>query len=919
MKHFLNNTTRLIWCVWGAALMVSGALGCGTIQVPAIDPSGERIFSGSTTQLTVPRLRDCPLLGRDEPPPVPGAPIGVGVPPPTVAPIGPAMQPPCQPGFNLGTPGLVPTVAPACPVNTPSPFVVPAVPVAMSPAAPCEGPKAIPVSYPAPSASPECKGNCPQIKIMPGTLVAPVGSDVVLTAGLCGPDGHFVLRQPLEWMLNPDGVGQIVQVGQETRNPITGLFSSTPNKVATNFAKAKTSSIAQTITRGTPTPADDLQLGKGQSWISITSPTEGTTHVTVVAPKEGNWDQRKQTATIYWVDARWVLPPCGVQKAGQRQILTTKLFRANGAPVPGWIVRYDFLEGPDASFGAAGEKSIEVTTRADGTASAELLPSTMESGISLVKASIIRPQMTKGDLPNMVIGQGVVSTTWTAPGLSVRALGTETAGVDGLLSYRVEVVNTGDTPAPAVQLSYTPPTGVQYLNSNPSGQPFGQRYVWNLGDLPPRAAAIVEVTCRAQRAADGVRSTFVAQSSDKLSAEGSVSTRIFASQLVARMRGADQGVVGQKYQFTIDLQNTGSTPLTNVAVRDTFDSGLRDLENRASPIMKTLGTLQPGETKQIGVSFIPMSPGKLCNRIEVFSEEGHTATASRCFTAVADSRTAPGTGGGAIGSVPSGVQSPLVLKVTGIDRMAVGQSEKLSIMVENRSQSTVTGAQLTVNISPLLNVTQATRGYVNRNLNGRMQLVWQIAPLEPNARREYGLQTQALQASAASVMASAILDVPGAGAQKADYTLQIVSGAIQDPGSSTAPSRPMGQPSASNLKVTIAEDNDPVRVGEQATYLIDVANEGQMPDEDVLIRVIVPPGMQFKGMREATGQIPLAKTARGVEIGPINMMAAGEKLPQLQIEVTATQKTSATFRVEVTSRLNPQAISISETTQVVVP
>lgn len=900
--------------------MGSSLLGCGTFQVPAFDPTGERIFSGNSTQLAVPRLRDCPLLssGNNNPPaPAPTTPVGIGPAPACVAPLGPPpVQPPCQPGFGMQSPGVMPlVVAPACPVNTPGAFVAPAAPVALAPALPNEGPRAIPVSYPSPAPGADCaNGNCPQIKIKPGMLVAPVGSDVVLSAGLCGPDGNFITRQPLEWMLNPDGVGQIVQVGQETRNPITGLFSSTPSKVATNFAKAKTSTMAQTITRGTPTPADDLKLGKGESWISITSPTEGATHVTVVAPKQGNWEQRKQTATIYWVDARWVLPPCAVEKAGQRHILTTRIVRANGAPVGGWLVRYEFLEGPDASFGAGGEKSIEVTTRPDGTASAELLPSTMESGISLVKASIIRPQMVNGDLPNMVIGQGVISTTWTAPGLSVRALGPENVGVDGLLSYRVEVVNTGDTAAPSVQLAYTPPTGVQYLNSTPSAQPFGQRYVWNLGNIPPRGVAVVEVTCRAQRAADGIRSTFMAQSSDRLTAEGSVSTRVFASQLVVRMKGADQGTVGQRYQFTMEVQNTGNTPLNRVSLRDTFDSGLRDVDNRASPILKEIGTLQPGETKMVGVTFIPLTVGKLCNRIEAFSEEGHSATASRCFNAVADSRPA--------GGAPSNAQSPILLKMTGIDRLAVGQSNNLTVSLTNNSQGVVSGLQLTVNVSPLLKVPTATGGAQSRTVNNNLQLVWQVNNLAAGATREFKLQTVAQQAAERGVMAQAILTTPGAVTQSADYELQIVGAAIQDPNAGAsvpAPTRPMGRANAGNIKVTIAEDKNPVRVGERVTYLIDVENAGQVPDEDLLVRIIMPAGLRMEKIVDAKGQIPVAKTMRGLELGPISMVAAGEKLPQLQVEATALQAGDAKLRVEVISSLNPQGLAQEEATAIVAP
>lgn len=911
VTRFFSTATQWMWCAVVAALLGSGLTGCGSLQIPAFDPSGERIFSGGPTRLAVP---DCPLLGNSNPPaPAPGAPIPIGGVPVNI----PATQPTCQPPFALPAPGFVPVVAqPAGTGCAPGVFVAPPSPIAIAPAAP---PRVVPISYPAPA---DCAvGNCPMppgpiLKIMPGTLVAPVGSEVVLSASLCGPDGNFIMRQPLEWMLNPDGVGQIVQVGQETRNPITGLFSSTPNKVATNYAKAKTSSTAQTITRGTATPADDLKLGKGQSWISITSPTEGTTHVTVVAPKTGNWEQRKQTAAIYWVDARWILPTCEYVKAGQRHALTTRIVRANGAPVAGWIVRYEFLEGPDASFNGEGLKSIEVPTGADGTAAASLFPSSMESGITLVRAQIIRPQTARGDLPNMVVGQGLISTTWSAPGLIVRALGPETVGVDGLINYRVEVVNTGDSLAPKVQLSYTPPTGVQLLNSNPAGQPFGQRYAWDLGDIPPRGVAVIEVNCRAQRAAEGVRSTFAAQSADGLNAENSVSTRIFASQLAVRMTGPPTGTVGEKYSFVVEVQNTGNAPLTRVTLRDTFDAGLQHSENRPSPIVREIGTLEPGEMKPVQVSFIPTGTGNLCNRIDATSEEGHSGSARSCFNAVA--RTAPigqpGAGGG--NQAP-----PAELKVSGLDRVRVGELSTITIDITNTSQQPLRNLKATVELGQQLTVNRATAG--NLGITANRAISWNIQELAPGAVKKLQVESKAI-APVNGRVGRVFLEVPGVVTQAADYLLNITPQPVQDPAAGAGAAPPTNptitappRPSANNLKVILEDGSDPIRVGETQSYFMDVSNSGNTPDEDVTINLIIPKSLKNAKLIDSSGKITIQSTARGVQLQCQEPLAAGGSLPRIEVQFTVAEAGTAKLVAEVTSRLTTKAVIAEANTELV--
>src|SRR4029079_9643986 len=109
-------------------------------------------------------------------------------------------------------------------------------------------------------------------------------------------------------------------------------------------------------------------------------------HVVVWAPKEQNWDRRKATATIYWVDAVWQFPPPAQRRARQKQILSTTVSRSGGAPVAGWNVRYEIVDGPDAAFavGSAMSREAVVRTDAGGRATIELLPRSTQPGITMI-------------------------------------------------------------------------------------------------------------------------------------------------------------------------------------------------------------------------------------------------------------------------------------------------------------------------------------------------------------------------------------------------------------------------------------------------------------------------------------------------------------------------------------------------------
>ena len=97
------------------------------------------------------------------------------------------------------------------------------------------------------------------------------------------------------------------------------------------------------------------------------------------------------------------------------------------------------------------------------------MPQSSDPGITQVAVQIVRPPSAKGDVPRMVVGQGLTSVQWTAPGLAVRTSGPPTADAEKPVTYRVEVSNTGDLPAPNVVLAYAVPEGTVVIQQQPAG------------------------------------------------------------------------------------------------------------------------------------------------------------------------------------------------------------------------------------------------------------------------------------------------------------------------------------------------------------------------------------------------------------------------------------------------------------------
>jgi hypothetical protein len=134
----------------------------------------------------------------------PGAPtVMTPGPPAVITPGSPAMAAPAAPFV----------VAPGSPTVTVPPTIGPGAVAVMPPTA--TAPPVFPGLPPGPVA-PFARGRRPittavgQLTLAPQTMVAPVGSDVVLLATARDGLGQPLAGHRVEWMLSPDSVGQLI-------------------------------------------------------------------------------------------------------------------------------------------------------------------------------------------------------------------------------------------------------------------------------------------------------------------------------------------------------------------------------------------------------------------------------------------------------------------------------------------------------------------------------------------------------------------------------------------------------------------------------------------------------------------------------------------------------------------------------------
>ncbi len=728
--------------------------------------------------------------------------------------------------------------------------------------------------------------------MVPEIVVAPIGAEVVLMAGVPGADGGLAPGRRIEWTLDPAGVGHFVTVDGIMQFRPFIRFSSAPEKIDATFAVGKTARQNITLTRGTPTETDDLIVLRGQTWISVTSPAEGTSYVSAFSPEVHGWDGRLRTSRVHWVDAQWSFPPPAVNPAGSSHTLTTTVLRqSDRTPIEGWRVRYEILDGPAAGFAPGGATVTEVPTNELGQASVEVVQQQIAGGTNTIRVEIIRPGNAPGASGRrMSIATGTTTKTWSSPDIALRKTGPAQGSIGSTLTYRIEVTNPGAVAATGVTVADAIPAGLAYLDSNPPAANQGGQLRWELGTLAAGETRGLEVRFRADQAGT-VDNCATATTAEGLTAQDCATTTILVPSLEASITGPSEVAVGQQTVFDVLVTNRGSVPASGLVLVARFDAGLRH-DVSGSPIERPINDLQPGESQRVQVVFTAAAAGQQCVTIEVAESSGVATSSRACVEVTSGAPPPPSTTPGdtqppSTQPQPPGNASLRVIK-RGPAQREVGNTALFSIEVTNTGQVPLSGIKVVDNYDLSLDPRQATEGY---EIVGQ-DLVWREQSLAAGESVRFEINCRCTQAVEQACNRVTVTADQGVRADD-EFCLRIL-------------------PPPEGLSISITDLNDPIAVGRQLTYEVRVANQGQQAERNVIVEVQLPNllapvqiGTSGPTGYEVIGQI--------VRFAPVAEMPPG-KVETYRVRVDARAVGTARILAEVRSERITEPLTAEETT-----
>jgi uncharacterized repeat protein (TIGR01451 family) len=300
--------------------------------------------------------------------------------------------------------------------------------------------------------------------------------------------------------------------------------------------------------------------------------------------------------------------------------------------------------------------------------------------------------------------------------------------------------------------------------------------------------------------------------------------RITKPQLTVSVKGPESAQVGDDVPFEIQVSNPGSGPATHVVIQDLMPPGLQ--HPQGSAIEADLGTLTPGQTRNVTVTAKAVKSGLQVNEVFVTADDGLQASA-RAEVRV----TEPG----------------LLVRKTGPEVTYLHHDLQHRLEVLNNGQAPATSVRLTDTLPEGLDFVSASDG--GRHDPATRTVEWVIGTLPPGQSRSVSVQLKARAAG----------DWVNKATARADRGLESTA---------SAPVHVEGVPA---MLFEVVDLDDPVEVGSETEYEIRVVNQGSTPAVNVTIKAVLPEGLTFV---RAEGPAPYRTQGREVLFDPVPKLAA---------------------------------------------
>ncbi len=432
------------------------------------------------------------------------------------------------------------------------------------------------------------------------------------------------------------------------------------------------------------------------------------------------------------------------------------------------------------------------------------------------------------------------------PSLSVTKKSPREVQVGKPAKFHIVVRNNGQVPAQDVVIRDQVPHGTQLVDTNPPARSDAEGAIlWEMGTLRPGTEITVMMELLPMEEGDiGSVATVTFE------AAASARTLVTKPQLTLEHTTARQVLVGEEVVFNIKMSNPGTGVATNVAIEENVPEGLQHYNGQE--LEYQVGTLRPGETRILELTLKADKPGMVHNTLFARAD-GEIEVQDVCELEV--------------------VAPELRVEITGPKRRYLERRASFEIHVANP------GTAAAHNVELVAHLPRALR-FIKTNNSGnydpqRHVVIWNLAELPPQEMGTVQIETKPVQMG--------------------DHAIQVDARASM--GLADSVEHHVSVDGLAALLYTVTDVSDPIEVGGETTYEIQIVNQGSKEATNLQLGALIPAGMEA-----INGEGPTRANVNGSQL-------VFEPLPRLGPQADAAYKIHVKGITPGDKRIQVQLIS----------
>ncbi len=425
-------------------------------------------------------------------------------------------------------------------------------------------------------------------------------------------------------------------------------------------------------------------------------------------------------------------------------------------------------------------------------------------------------------------------------------------------TYPVELTVTAIEVAGDVTVTDRIPEGASFVRAEPEAKIEGRILTWRLGAMNRDEVKTIKFWLKAEQ--DGELCNCAAVHAIP---RGCVKTLVGRAAIAIDKTGPATARVGDPVNYSVVVRNPGNATARDVVVTDNVPEGLAAAGGQKQ-LTYDLGVLAPNESKRIDVPLTAERRGRFTNVATV-----RTANAGEASANATTVITQPG----------------LSVTKTGTAEQYVGRTATYQIVVTNTGDSPLTDVVVTDWVDPNVKILSADGAEIRG-----FQAIWRISELAAGEKRSFDVTATSMVGGA---FPNNVAVVTREGLKEASRADTLWKGKAA-------------------ILLQLADDPDPIGVGETTTYTIRVTNQGSADCTNIKLVAKFDKEIDPVSAAGATSGSVEGKT---VTFGTISKLA-----PKEAVSWTITGKGVLTgdhrVKVEMTSDVLSAPVTQEESTHV---